>query len=112
MRSNETHNDIPRRDGLVVNVFASHTVGRGFTSRSGHTKDHHRNGTKCLPVWCAVIWVGVQPDCLIGRVVCGTVHGDALKRSPGINRKSRVSYPGPGFLSSVAWPSMPKKNSN
>ena len=31
-----------------------------------------------------------------------------LKRSPGINCKSRVSYPGPGFLSS-AWPSMPKK---
>ena len=25
----------------------------------------------------------------------------ALKRSPGINRKSIVSYPGPGFLSSV-----------
>ena len=28
--------------------------------------------------------------------------GNALKRSPGIIRKSRVSYPGPGFLSSVA----------
>ena len=36
--------------------------------------------------------------------------GHALQRSPGINRKSRVSYPGPGFLSSAAWPSLPKKH--
>ena len=48
------------------------------------------------------------PDCLKGCVVCGTVY--ALKRSPGINRKSRVSYPGPGFLSSATWPSLPKKH--
>ena len=27
-----------------------------------------------------------------------------LKRSPGINRKNRVSYHGPGFLSSAKWP--------
>ena len=38
--------------------------------------------------------------------------GHALKRSPGIIRRSRVSYPGPGFLSSAAWPSMPKKHYN
>ena len=38
--------------------------------------------------------------------------GHALKRSPGINRKSRVSYPGPGFLSSATWPSLPKKHYN
>ena len=38
--------------------------------------------------------------------------GNALKRSPGINRKSRVSYPGPGFLSSATWPSLPKKHYN
>ena len=36
----------------------------------------------------------------------------ALKRSPGIIRKSRVSYPGPGFLSSATWPSLPKKHYN
>ena len=46
--------------------------------------------------------------------------GHALKTSPGINRKSRVSYPGhdrksrasyPGheFLSSAIWHSLPKK---
>ena len=38
--------------------------------------------------------------------------GNALKRSPGVIRKSRVSYPGPGFLSSATWPSLPKKHYN
>ena len=38
--------------------------------------------------------------------------GHALKRSPGINSKSRVSYPGPGFLSSATWPSLPEKHYN
>ena len=37
---------------------------------------------------------------------------NALKRSPGIIRKSRVSYPGPGFLSSATWSSLPKKHYN
>ena len=37
---------------------------------------------------------------------------NALKRSPGIIRKSRVSYPGPGFLSSATWPTLPKKHYN
>ena len=36
----------------------------------------------------------------------------ALKRSTGINCKSRVLYPGLGFLSSVTWPSMLEKHSN
>ena len=39
------------RDGLVVSVSASHTVGREFTSQPGHTKYHHKNGTNCLPAW-------------------------------------------------------------
>ena len=38
--------------------------------------------------------------------------GHALKNSPGINRKSRVSYPGPGFPSSASWPSLPKRHYN
>ena len=38
--------------------------------------------------------------------------GNALKRYPGIIRKSRVSYPGPGFVSSATWPSLPKKHYN
>ena len=48
-------------------------------SRPGHTKDHHKNGTNCLPAWHAMRegWsLAVQPDCLKGRVVCGTVYGD------------------------------------
>ena len=44
--------------------------------------------------------------------MCGTSSLMALKRSPGIIRKSRVSYPGPGFLSSATWPSLPKKHYN
>ena len=44
--------------------------------------------------------------------VLNCLWGNALKRSPGIIRKSRVSYPGPGFLSSATWPSLPKKHYN
>ena len=44
--------------------------------------------------------------------VWNCLMGNALKRSPGIIRKSRVSYPGPGFLSSATWPSLPKKHYN
>ena len=38
-------------DGFVYvgSVSASRTVGREFASRPGHTKDHHKNGTNCLP---------------------------------------------------------------
>ena len=35
--------------------------------------------------------------------VWNCLWGNALKRSPVIIRKSRVSYPGPGFLSSATW---------
>ena len=44
--------------------------------------------------------------------VWNCLWGNALKRSPGIIRKSRVSYPVPGFLSSATWPSLPKKHYN
>ena len=37
------------RVGSVGSVSASRTVGREFASRPGHTKDHHKNGTDCLP---------------------------------------------------------------
>ena len=39
----------PCRVGSVGSVSASRTVGREFASRPGHTKDHHKNGTNCLP---------------------------------------------------------------
>ena len=44
--------------------------------------------------------------------VWNCLWGNVLKRSPGIIRKSRVSYPGPGFLSSATLPSLPKKHLN
>ena len=44
--------------------------------------------------------------------VWNCLWGHALKISPGINRKSRVLYPGPRFLSSATWPSLPKKHYN
>ena len=40
---------VPCRVGSVGSVSASRTVGREFASRPGHTKDHHKNGTNCLP---------------------------------------------------------------
>ena len=66
--------ELPCRFGLVVSVSASHTVGRGFASRPGHTKDLHKNGTNCLPAWHAMSSgrsLTVQPE-----VVCGTVYVD------------------------------------
>ena len=44
--------------------------------------------------------------------VWNCLWGNALKRSPGIIRKSRVLYPVPGFLSSATWPLLPKKHYN
>ena len=44
--------------------------------------------------------------------VWNCLWGNAPKRSPGIICKSRVWYPGPGFLSSATWPSLPKKHDN
>ena len=41
--------DRPCRVGSVGSVSASRTVGREFASRPGYTKDHHKNGTNCLP---------------------------------------------------------------
>ena len=45
--------------GLVVSMSASHAVGRGFSPRSGYTKDHNKNGTNCDPAWHACVKVGV-----------------------------------------------------
>ena len=37
---------------------------------------------------------------------------DPTPESSYLIRKSRVSYPGLGFLSSATWPSLPKKHYN
>ena len=66
------------------------------------------HGTQCVRVG---VWQ--CSPCVKGRVVCGTVYGDMhLKDLLGSILKSRVSYPGPGFLSSATWPSLPKKRYN
>ena len=36
------------------------------------------NGTNCLPAWHGGVRVGVQPDCIKGQVVCGTVNWDKI----------------------------------
>ena len=38
---------------------ASNADGRGFASRFGHTKDHHKNGANCLHASHAYIRIGV-----------------------------------------------------
>ena len=40
-------------------LSASHAVGRQFAPRSGHTKNHDKNGTICFPAWPAGVTVGV-----------------------------------------------------
>ena len=93
----------------MVSVSASHTVDSEFASRPGHTKDHHKNGTDCLTVWHAMRWgrsLTVQPDCLKGRVMYGTVYGDMHLKDLLVSLV-RVGY---GFLSSATWPSLPKKH--
>ena len=42
------------RVGLAVSVSASYAVGCGFAPWPGHTKDHHKIGTNCLPAWHAM----------------------------------------------------------
>ena len=44
--------------------------------------------------------------------VWNCLWGHALKISPGINRKSRVLYFGPGFISSDTWSLLSKKHYN
>ena len=100
-----TRDDAPCRVGSVGSVSASHTIGREFASRPGHTKDHHKNATNCLPALArnalgkefgSAAQLSKRPGS-----VWNCLWGHALKISPGIIRKSRVSYPGPGFLSSA-----------
>ena len=47
----------------------------------------------------------VQPDCVYGRVVCGTVYGD-MHYKDHLGSITRV-----GFLPSATWPKMLKKHS-
>ena len=45
---------------LLFSMSASHTVGCGFTSQLGHTKDHLKKGIICFPAFArCVTSVGV-----------------------------------------------------
>ena len=97
----------PRQVGSVVSVSASHAVGRGFAPRPGHTKNGHTNGTNWLPAWqnkgkslTSAARLSKRPGSVWN---CLWVY--ALKTSPGINRMSRVLYPGTGFLFGATCPS-------
>ena len=50
---------------LSLIMSASHAVGQVFASRQGHTKDHHNNGTSCLPALHSCVRVGVWQCSLI-----------------------------------------------
>ena len=67
------------RVGLVVSISTSHEVGSGFTSRPGHTTDHHENGTHCLPAWYIDTRVRISRAaqlCKKPGKVCRTLYGD------------------------------------
>ena len=67
-------------------------VGRGFASMLGHTKDHNKN---CLSVCHKGVMIGFDSAARLSkRQVWNCLC------SHGMNRKSRVLYPGPGFRSS------------
>ena len=97
----------------MVSVSAFHTVGRGFASWPGHTKDHQKcyKLTPCMErnalglEFGSAAQLSKRPDSVWN---CLLAH--ALEISPGIIRKRSVLYPGPGFLSSATWPSLPKKH--
>ena len=99
----------------MVSLYVFHAVIRRFAPQPSNTKDHHKNGTNCLPAWHACIRVGVWQCRLTvlkaGYSVWNCLWEHALKQS-GINRKSGILYPGPRFLSCATWPLIPKKHYN
>ena len=67
------HVDVDKVTKVTKDIY-EHTGWDG-----GHNKDHHKNGTNCLPAWHTCVRVGVwlvRPDCEKGRVLCGAVYGD------------------------------------
>ena len=84
---------LPRRVGLVVRVSASHAVGREFASRPVHTKHHYKMvQTAFLHGTHALGWEFDSVSQLSRGLgsVWNCLWGHALKRYPGINRKSKV----------------------
>ena len=103
---------VPCWEGLVVSVSACHAIGHGFAPS--------RVTPKTIKMVQTASLLGMHgQDCdraarlsEMSGGVWNCLWGHALKISPGINGRSRVLYPGPGFLSSTTWPSMPEKHYN
>ena len=92
---------------LVVSVSASHAVGHRFGPSLDHTKDHHKNGRNCLPASMHALGLEFDSTARLYKrsdSVRNCLWRHVLKRSPGINGKSRVLYPSPRFLSIATWP--------
>ena len=93
----------PRQDGSQGSVSASHAVGRGFASR---VKPNIIIKWYKLPLCMARNALELRFD-NAARLskrpasVWNCSWGHALKRFSGINRNSRVSYPGRAFVSSA-----------
>ena len=68
-------------------VSVSHAVGCRFAPWLGHTKDHHKNGTNCLPV--------IHTGTSIGLVSFGLIHYSAFFGSEGHVALDR--NPGTGY---------------
>ena len=61
---------------VVVSVSAAYAVGRGFAPRPGDTKDHYKI-VQTASLHCTHVLgyeFKVQPNCLKGCIVCGTVY--------------------------------------
>ena len=93
---------------LVVCMSASYGRLR-VRARLCHTKDHHKNFLSFLLDTHALEYQFDSSARRFERLgnVWNCLRGHALKRS-GINRKSRVLYPSPGFLSNATCPSLSK----
>ena len=100
---------VPHRVGLLPSLSPSHVVIRG--NRPGQTKDRQKMvQTASLHYTHALGFDSAAQRSKRPGSVWNCLWG--LKRSPGINYKSMVLYPGSGFLSSATWHPMPKKHNN
>ena len=99
--------------GVVDSVSASHVVSSGFDRVIPKAIIKMVQIASLLGAKALVHQFDtVTRQCKRPGSVWNCLWGHALKRSPGINRKSRLSYPDPGFISSSTWSLMPKKQSN
>ena len=90
-------------------TFTSHAVGCGFAPQPGNTKNYKKNMVQVA----SLLGTHAFDSAAILSKRLGSVWncqwGHGFKRSPEINRNSRVLFPGLGFLTSATWHLMPKK---